>query len=116
LATLDKRMNIKIHRIYDDDVPQGYHALVDRLWPRGVSKEKADLMGGTGGGPGGGAARPGLLRRGGLTGVQIQSFNNSRRIFSNDIDGIEPLMTRVPELPRASPAPGRRHAGLGLWH
>lgn len=38
-------MNIKIHRIYDDCVPQGYHALVDRLWPRGVSKEEADLDG-----------------------------------------------------------------------
>lgn len=38
-------MNIKIHRIYDDNVPQGYRALVDRLWPRGVSKEEADLDG-----------------------------------------------------------------------
>jgi uncharacterized protein YeaO (DUF488 family) len=38
-------MNIKIHRIYDDDTPQGYHALVDRLWPRGISKEEADLDG-----------------------------------------------------------------------
>ncbi|GIT97735.1 DUF488 domain-containing protein [Sulfurovum sp. TSL1] len=38
-------MNIKIHRIYDDDVPQGYHVLVDRLWPRGVSKDEADLDG-----------------------------------------------------------------------
>ncbi|GAU07379.1 DUF488 domain-containing protein [Desulfoplanes formicivorans] len=38
-------MNIKIHRIYDDDVPQGYRALVDRLWPRGISKEAAHLDG-----------------------------------------------------------------------
>jgi len=38
-------MNIKIHRIYEDDAPQGYRALVDRLWPRGVSKELADLDG-----------------------------------------------------------------------
>jgi uncharacterized protein YeaO (DUF488 family) len=38
-------MNIKLHRIYDDDMPQGYHALVDRLWPRGVSKDEADLDG-----------------------------------------------------------------------
>ena len=38
-------MNIKTHRIYDDDLPQGYHALVDRLWPRGISKDKADLDG-----------------------------------------------------------------------
>ena len=38
-------MKIKIHRIYDVDVPQGYRVLVDRLWPRGVSKEEADLDG-----------------------------------------------------------------------
>lgn len=38
-------MIIKLHRIYDDDLPQGYHALVDRLWPRGVSKSEADLDG-----------------------------------------------------------------------
>ncbi|MBD3790737.1 MAG: DUF488 family protein [Campylobacterales bacterium] len=36
-------MDIKIHRIYEDDVPQGYRVLADRLWPRGVSKEEADL-------------------------------------------------------------------------
>ena len=36
-------MDIKIHRIYDDDVAQGYRVLADRLWPRGVSKEKANL-------------------------------------------------------------------------
>ena len=38
-------MNIKLHRIYDKDMPQGYHALVDRLWPRGISKDEADLDG-----------------------------------------------------------------------
>ena len=38
-------MNIKLYRIYDDDMPQGYHALVDRLWPRGISKDEADLDG-----------------------------------------------------------------------
>lgn len=38
-------MNIRIHRIYDDDQPLGYHALVDRLWPRGISKDKASLDG-----------------------------------------------------------------------
>ncbi|GAB3014126.1 DUF488 domain-containing protein [Bowmanella dokdonensis] len=38
-------MNIKLHRIYDEDIPQGYRALVDKLWPRGVSKEQADLDG-----------------------------------------------------------------------
>ena len=38
-------MNIQIHRLYDENAPQGYRALVDRLWPRGVSKEDADLDG-----------------------------------------------------------------------
>ncbi|SFK75363.1 DUF488 domain-containing protein [Methylophaga sulfidovorans] len=36
-------MNIKLHRIYESDVPTGYRVLVDRLWPRGVSKEDANL-------------------------------------------------------------------------
>ena len=36
-------MDIKTHRIYEDHIPQGYHALVDRLWPRGISKDEAEL-------------------------------------------------------------------------
>lgn len=36
-------MNIKLHRIYEGSAPEGYRALVDRLWPRGISKEEADL-------------------------------------------------------------------------
>lgn len=42
---MGSEMNILIHRIYDDDPPQGYHALVDRLWPRGISKDRAGLDG-----------------------------------------------------------------------
>lgn len=35
---------IKIKRIYDDPTDDdGYRILVDRLWPRGVSKEDAKL-------------------------------------------------------------------------
>ncbi len=35
---------LKIKRIYDDyDDEDGYRILVDRLWPRGMSKEKARL-------------------------------------------------------------------------
>lgn len=35
-------MNITIKRIYDSKEPgDGYRVLVDRLWPRGISKEKA---------------------------------------------------------------------------
>jgi len=35
-------MNITIKRIYDPTAPgDGYRVLVDRLWPRGISKEKA---------------------------------------------------------------------------
>jgi uncharacterized protein YeaO (DUF488 family) len=31
----------EVHRVYDQDQGHGYRVLVDRLWPRGVSKEKA---------------------------------------------------------------------------
>lgn len=35
---------IQTKRIYEDPAPSdGYRVLVDRLWPRGVSKERADL-------------------------------------------------------------------------
>lgn len=35
---------IKIKRIYDDAAEDdGYRVLVDRIWPRGLSKEKANL-------------------------------------------------------------------------
>lgn len=34
----------KIKRIYDEESPDdGKRILVDRLWPRGISKERADL-------------------------------------------------------------------------
>ncbi len=36
-------MEIKLHRIYEEAMPAGYHVLVDRIWPRGISKEEADL-------------------------------------------------------------------------
>lgn len=35
---------IQIKRIYEEPMPEdGYRILVDRLWPRGVSKERARL-------------------------------------------------------------------------
>ena len=37
------RPNFEIDRVYDDHQARGYRVLVDRLWPRGVSKEKAAL-------------------------------------------------------------------------
>jgi uncharacterized protein YeaO (DUF488 family) len=37
-------MRITIKRIYEPAVPQdGYRVLVDRLWPRGISKEMARI-------------------------------------------------------------------------
>ena len=37
-------MNIQIKRIYDEpETTDGYRVLVDRLWPRGISKERAHL-------------------------------------------------------------------------
>ena len=34
---------IKLVRIYDHEQPAGYRILVDRMWPRGISKVKAAL-------------------------------------------------------------------------
>lgn len=35
-------MTIRLRRVYADPTPDdGYRVLVDRLWPRGVSKERA---------------------------------------------------------------------------
>ncbi|MCB0465820.1 MAG: DUF488 domain-containing protein [Aequorivita sp.] len=37
-------MDIKIKRVYEEaSKNDGYRVLVDRIWPRGVSKEKAKL-------------------------------------------------------------------------
>ena len=37
-------MDIQIKRIYDaPDATDGFRILVDRVWPRGVSREKAAL-------------------------------------------------------------------------
>lgn len=37
-------MEIRIARVYDEPSPaDGFRVLVDRLWPRGLTKEKADL-------------------------------------------------------------------------
>lgn len=39
-----KNMEIKTKRIYDDpSKDDGYRILIDRIWPRGVSKEDAKL-------------------------------------------------------------------------
>jgi uncharacterized protein YeaO (DUF488 family) len=39
-----KRLNIRIKRIYEDpDDADGKRVLVDRLWPRGLTKEKAQV-------------------------------------------------------------------------
>lgn len=35
-------MELRIKRVYDDPAPDdGFRVLVDRLWPRGLSKERA---------------------------------------------------------------------------
>ena len=37
-------MNISIKRVYEDPAKDdGYRILVDRLWPRGISKDKAHI-------------------------------------------------------------------------
>lgn len=40
----DRQMTVQIKRIYEHpDHADGYRVLVDRLWPRGVSKHSAEL-------------------------------------------------------------------------
>lgn len=36
-------MEILMHRIFDRNSGHGYRVLVDRLWPRGISKKEANL-------------------------------------------------------------------------
>ena len=36
-------MKIELHRIYEEKGPKGYRVLVDRLWPRGITREEAHL-------------------------------------------------------------------------
>lgn len=35
--------NVRMERIYNEETSPGIRILVDRVWPRGVSKEKAQL-------------------------------------------------------------------------
>lgn len=37
-------MTLQIKRVYEDPAPSdGFRVLVDRLWPRGMTHERADL-------------------------------------------------------------------------
>jgi uncharacterized protein YeaO (DUF488 family) len=40
---MPNRPSFEIRRVYDEEPATGYRVLVDRLWPRGVSKEKAAI-------------------------------------------------------------------------
>ncbi len=41
---MTRQTNVRVRRIYDaPSADDGKRVLVDRLWPRGVSKERADL-------------------------------------------------------------------------
>ena len=41
---LDGGMELRLKRVYDDPSPDdGYRVLVDRLWPRGLTKERAAI-------------------------------------------------------------------------
>ena len=42
--TMARKHEVRVRRVYDDKLPgDGARVLVDRIWPRGLSKEKADL-------------------------------------------------------------------------
>lgn len=36
-------MDLRVKRVYDEVAEDGIRVLIDRLWPRGVSKERAQL-------------------------------------------------------------------------
>jgi uncharacterized protein YeaO (DUF488 family) len=39
-----QKLNVRVRRVYDEPEPEdGSRVLVDRLWPRGLSKAKAEL-------------------------------------------------------------------------
>lgn len=39
-----KKLDIRVKRVYDPPEPgDGYRVLVDRLWPRGMTRESADI-------------------------------------------------------------------------
>lgn len=41
---MTKSAPVQVHRIYDaPEATDGQRVLIDRLWPRGISKERADL-------------------------------------------------------------------------
>lgn len=41
---IGKRMSIEVKRVYDEfDGRDGYRVLVDRVWPRGMTKEEAGV-------------------------------------------------------------------------
>jgi len=43
-VALPRRGNLFVKRIYEDRSPEdGYRILVDRLWPRGIKKERAHI-------------------------------------------------------------------------
>jgi len=42
--TVARKMNIKLKRVYEKpNKDDGFRILVDRLWPRGLTKEKASV-------------------------------------------------------------------------
>jgi uncharacterized protein YeaO (DUF488 family) len=39
-----QKLNVRVRRVYDEPEPEdGTRVLIDRLWPRGLSKAKAEL-------------------------------------------------------------------------
>jgi uncharacterized protein YeaO (DUF488 family) len=39
-----QNLNVRVRRVYDEPAPEdGIRVLVDRIWPRGLSKAKAEL-------------------------------------------------------------------------
>jgi len=85
----DGGVDVRMKRAYDDALPSdGYRVLIDRLWPRGVSKQKAQLD----------AWEKELAPSTGLRewfGHEPARFDEFRRRYLTELDGQRPKLAEL---------------------
>ncbi len=90
-------MEIRVKRIYEPPRPtDGYRLLVDRLWPRGVSKESASLDAWTKE-----VAPSSELRR--WFGHDASRWQEFKRRYANELDTRQDLVAEILSLARDQP-------------
>ena len=89
-------MVVRVKRVYDDPAPgDGFRVLVDRLWPRGVSRERAAL------GQWAKEAAPSTELRNWFH-AHTDQFDEFARRYRAELDG-NPAVGELRELTRAHP-------------